>query len=58
MKWSECAKMCRKVFGSYIDWEERFFECPECGEPLLEIDWEEHNWETCPICECVWSEIE
>ena len=57
MKWSECAKMCRKVFGSHIDWEERFFECPECGEPLLEIDWEEHNWECCPVCEVMWEDI-
>ena len=58
MKWSECAKMCRKVFGSYIDWEERFFECPECGEPLYECDWEDHEWESCPVCEVVWEEIE
>ena len=39
MKWSECAKMCRKVFGSYIDWED-------------------HEWECCPVCEVMWEDIE
>lgn len=51
MNWKETAKMCQMVFGAHIDWEERFFECPECGEPLLEEDWKEHNFCECPICE-------
>ena len=58
MTWEYAAKMCEDVYGIFIDWEERFFICPECDEPLLEIDWENHNWNMCPICECLFEEIE
>ena len=51
MNWKETAKYCEKTFGVYVNWEERFFICPECDEPLLEEDWEEHNFCECPICE-------
>lgn len=59
MNWKETAKMCQMVFGVHIDWEERFFECPECGEPIYECDWEDHDdWSICPICEVEWEAIE
>ena len=59
MNWKETAKMCQMVFGAHIDWEERFFECPECGEPIYEVDWEDHDdWSICPICEVEWEGIE
>ena len=51
MKWSEVAKVVENDFGMQVDWEERFFVCPECGEPLYAEDWPECNWDTCPICE-------
>ena len=56
--WEEVAKYCEDVFGTYVDWEERFFHCPECGEPLYEVDWDDHDWTMCPICEFVWEDAE
>lgn len=50
MKWNEVAKIVENDFDTQVDWEERFFVCPECGEPLYAEDWPEHNWDTCPIC--------
>lgn len=56
--WEYCANYCEKTYGVYVDWDEEFFHCPECGEPLYFIDWENHNWECCPVCECIFEEIE
>lgn len=50
--WEKVAKMCEEIFGSYVDWEERFFICPECDEPIYECDWEDFT--ICPICEFEW----
>ena len=49
--WYDMARKCEEDYGSQVDYEEGFFVCPECGEPLLAEDWPEHNWNTCPICE-------
>lgn len=49
--WSETAKFVEKVYGSYVDWEEGFFDCPECGEPIYASDWEDMDFERCPICD-------
>ena len=35
MKWSwyyVAQYIIEPVYGGYVDWEEEFFECPECGE--------------------------
>lgn len=58
MTWKQAAKFCEETFGIFVNWEERFFICPECDEVLLEEDWDEHNWESCPICESCFEEIE
>ena len=37
MKWSwyyVAQYIIEPVYGGYVDWEEEFFECPECGEPI------------------------
>ena len=51
--WEERAKEVEQVYGSYVDWEERFYECPDCGEPVYECDWSDSALEAfiCPICE-------
>ena len=41
--WKHAAKYCEDVFGVYVDWDERFFECPECAEPIYESDWANHD---------------
>ena len=52
MKWSwdYVATFVERDYGAYVDWDEEFFECPECGEPLLNEDWPRHDWDICPIC--------
>lgn len=50
--WNYCARYCEKTYGTYVDWDEEFFLCPECGEPIYKSDWEEHeSWTACPVCE-------
>ena len=49
--WSYAATVYEREYGVYVDWEEGFFNCPGCGEPLLLEDWEHHCWEFCPICD-------
>ena len=50
--WESNAKYVEKVYGSFVDWEERFYLCPECGEPVYECDWDVNVLcdELCPIC--------
>ena len=50
--WESRAKYIERVYGGYVDWEERFYECPECGEPVYECDWSDTELrnEICPIC--------
>ena len=50
--WNYCAHYCEKTYGTYVDWDEEFFLCPECGEPIYKSDWDEHDdWNVCPVCE-------
>ena len=50
--WKINAKSAEKNYGSFVDWEEKFYNCPECGEPVYECDWEDKElmYEFCPIC--------
>ena len=56
MNWMEAACLCETVYGTYVDWKERFFICPECDEPLYEVDWEDTDFSFCPVCEFIWEE--
>lgn len=51
--WRENAKTVEQVYGGYVNWDERFYICPECGEAVYEVDWENNELEDflCPICE-------
>lgn len=57
MNWYSAAMFCMEAFGSFVDMEERFFICPECGEPIYECDWDYHNFSCCPVCEVCWEDI-
>lgn len=52
-QWERNAVEARDTYGAHVDWEERFYECPECGEPVYESDWSEKELGQflCPICE-------
>ena len=50
--WEDNAKCVEQFYGAYVDWEERFYICPECGEPVYECDWSNEDfcdW-LCPVC--------
>ena len=50
-KFKEAALYCEETYGTFIDLEEEFFNCPECGEPILYEDWYNlTNYWHCPIC--------
>lgn len=52
--WRRVAKLVEADTGTMVDWHEKFFVCPECGEPLYEMDWDWYNLEDelkCPICD-------
>ena len=49
--WLEAAVMCEELYGAETNMREGYFVCPECGEPIYERDWREHDdWTVCPIC--------
>ena len=53
MKWSEVAKVVENDFGMQVDWEERFFACPECQDIVYECDFNKNivlALGYCPIC--------
>ena len=49
--WYDAARYCEETYGIRVDWEEEFFICPECGEPIYCCDWIDEEFITCPICE-------
>jgi len=52
MMWENNAQLVRDVYGGVVDWQEGFYFCPECGEPVYYDDWGESDLEKviCPIC--------
>lgn len=51
--WEVNADTVEKDYGSYVNREDKFYICPECGEPIYACDWtnEELVNKICPICE-------
>ena len=53
MDWKTAAQHCEKHYSVHADYEDQFFICPECDEPILYDDeWE--DLEICPICGFMW----
>ena len=50
MEWQLLAEYANEVYGAYVDWEERYFICPSCGEPIYEEDYSYFS-DSCPVCE-------
>lgn len=59
MNWEKMARLVEMNYGGYVDWEEGFFECPECGEPIYGCDWDASDLIDglgnfiCPVCESI-----
>lgn len=62
MNWYRIAKYCEKTYGTLTDFDEKFFICPECDEPVYSDDWNDSDFTLgraytgkcyCPICENV-----
>lgn len=53
MWWKLNAKHVANVYGSFVDWDEQFYNCPICGEPVYECDWDDDDLSEylCPVCE-------
>ncbi len=56
--WEKFAKFVSETYGAFVDWDERFFICPECEEPIYECDWEEEDFSSCPVCGIIWENDE
>ena len=54
MSWERVARHCEEEYGTHIDWDEEFFICPECGEPIYKDDWDADELRVCPVCEFEW----
>lgn len=50
--WEANAKMVEETYGVEVNWEERFYICPACGEPIYECDWTPNELvhAICPVC--------
>lgn len=68
--WDRLASYIETTYSdAYVDWEEGFFNCPECGEPIYKDDWRDsdyfengdpwlHRDVICPVCESILKEYE
>lgn len=54
MKWYEAAKYLEETYDTVVDYDQEYFICPECQEPIYFDDYPEVPDEYCPICECPW----
>ena len=62
MTWERVARAVEEETGTFVEWDEEFFICPECGEPVYKCDWRESDYTEgqsyageyyCPICDMV-----
>lgn len=59
MKWSwtYVATFLERDYGAYVDWEEEYYICPECGEPIYKCDYPHMELRMmCPVCESMIEE--
>lgn len=62
MNWERLANEVENVYGGFVfRGNESFFNCPECGEPIYDCDWNDSDFTIgrtyrgrlrlyCPVC--------
>lgn len=50
--WGYVANYIEDSYGEeYLNWDEHYFICPNCGTRIYQSDWQNHNdWEVCSNC--------
>ena len=63
--WSTVAICVEDIYGGIVDWDEEYFVCPDCGEPIhaddfsdfevipaarTTINQEDKEYYICPVC--------
>lgn len=50
--WEVNAEIVSDIYDGYVTWDEEFYSCPECDEPIYKSDWSEAELKKyiCPIC--------
>lgn len=54
--WKDIAEICEHDYGTQVDYEDRFFVCPDCEEPIYADDWDAEDFFSfegepmCPVC--------
>ena len=57
--WQYVATFVEEDYSGYVDWDEEFFLCPECGEPIYKCDYSYISMGMiCPVCETMVEEEE
>lgn len=53
--WISNAKWIDYECGGYVNYEEKFYICPKCEEPVDADDWEDTEFaqKLCPLCGAV-----
>jgi hypothetical protein len=62
MNWERLAREVELVYGGSVDRDEGFFNCPVCGKPIYDCDWNDFDFTLgrnyrgrlrlyCPVCE-------
>ena len=56
--WEVVAKILENTtFGFCVNYEKRYFDCPECDNSIYETSWNDVSI-TCPICGKRWEQAE
>lgn len=49
--WEFNACYLRRTYHAHINWDERYYVCPFCGDRVYEDEWKETVWYICPFCQ-------
>lgn len=65
VNWNTVASCVENIYGGIVDWDKKYFVCPDCGEPIYaddfpdfevipavqtKINQEDNEYYICPIC--------